>query len=886
MNSNSKKGNKRGKSAQEKGVLKTNTNQMDIMSMFSKQNFDKKEKEEKKQTPSKNRSNSKREVKKTKDKEKIKKSKVITDVDEEILKPSKKSYKDNKKIKKNKIESSESYSINDDNEEEPEEKNNTKTLRKLRKNKSIEKEIEKDEDLIENSPKEKNKSKEKNSILNKKSLSRSTAKKNNKNDSSKKNSNEIIGPLNGETIVLTGECEIDRKKFTDILKSLGAKVTGSVSSRTTILIHGEQLEDGRPFNEGRKYKEAQKHKTNIFSQYEFEDYMRKKLKNNNWSLLNSNNNDNSSYNESLPIIEEEKINKENNSNSILWTDKYKPKTLNDIIGNKAVIEKLIKWLDDWNDVILKGNKKQTKSTFRGGRPQFENINAAACLISGEPGIGKTTAVRVIAKIKGYQTYETNASLQRNKNSINQNVGFLFDNTTIFTDDKKNNFISGELKDKNLIIMDEIDGMSGNDDRGGIAALISIIKKTKIPIICICNDRQNQKLKTLINYCYDLKFSKPDKRQIVNRLIKICGKENLKVENNALELICESCNNDIRQCINFLELYKRNNNTIKYNNINNNIQLFNKDEFIMLNNFQAATKLLNSQNKKLPFRDLLDLYFIDYDLIPLLIHENYLSNFKYNNNLEELSNLSYSTDLISESDKIDKKIRFSQNWSLLLDRGILGSISICHFTKGVVPFPKFPEIMGKMSSIRKIKREINELKKNYFNCNVKSIKNEICPLVLNIITDYINDNNYEEALNLMKRYKITMDILKENVIDLTGEKIKKNFEKVGTSIKSAFTKEYNKNFKTSVIKVKKGKTSKTEINNNKYDEEGNLIEGDDLDENNKDLDEEEETEDKIIKIKNDNKDKSKKLKGNIKKNKKKNKKSKRKKDESFIDDEEL
>jgi replication factor C subunit 1 len=36
-------------------------------------------------------------------------------------------------------------------------------------------------------------------------------------------------------------------------------------------------------------------------------------------------------------------------------------------------------------------------------------------------------------------------------------------------------------------MDEVDGMSAGD-RGGIAAIINMIKTTKVPIICICNDR--------------------------------------------------------------------------------------------------------------------------------------------------------------------------------------------------------------------------------------------------------------------------------------------------------------------------------------------------------------------------------------------------------------
>lgn len=62
-------------------------------------------------------------------------------------------------------------------------------------------------------------------------------------------------------------------------------------------------------------------------------------------------------------------------------------------------------------------------------------------------------------------------------------------------------------------MDEVDGMAGNEDRGGIQELINLIKNTHIPIICMCNDRNNQKMKTFVTYCFDLRFNKPKLEQI-------------------------------------------------------------------------------------------------------------------------------------------------------------------------------------------------------------------------------------------------------------------------------------------------------------------------------------------------------------------------------------
>ena len=82
--------------------------------------------------------------------------------------------------------------------------------------------------------------------------------------------------------------------------------------------------------------------------------------------------------------------------------------------------------------------------------------------------------------------------------------------------------------------------------------------------------------------------------------------------------------------------------------------------------------------------MLDLYFIDYDFIPLLIQENYLSTFpsqNYTSKKEELTSISEAADLISESDVIDTRIRTNMDWRLLADRGLIGCCNICKLNKG-------------------------------------------------------------------------------------------------------------------------------------------------------------------------------------------------------------
>jgi replication factor C subunit 1 len=252
--------------------------------------------------------------------------------------------------------------------------------------------------------------------------------------------------------------------------------------------------------------------------------------------------------------------------------------------------------------------RQTKS-------KTENINSKACIISGPPGIGKTSTVRLISEMLGYRVFEMNASDHRNRDIICARIGYLKDNTTL------GKSLDTKVNEKNLIIMDEVDGMGGNEDRGGISALNEIMKKTKVPIILICNDLHSQKLRTLINNCYDLKFSRPDKRSVVKRLSEICSLEGFNVDNNTLELLVDTVGNDIRQCINYLEMRLKTEANVKGSEIGK----YSKDSVLMLNAFDSAKKLLTRNDlSRMSMDERLDLFFIDFDLTPGLIHVNFFN----------------------------------------------------------------------------------------------------------------------------------------------------------------------------------------------------------------------------------------------------------------------
>jgi replication factor C subunit 1 len=490
-----------------------------------------------------------------------------------------------------------------------------------------------------------------------------------------------------------------------------------------------------------------------------------------------------------------------NTTNQLWTSKYNPQDLNSIIGNHGVVQKLKKWLEDWDDVHLRGIKREVEfSHSTRGKSKIENINAKACIISGSPGIGKTSAVRILANHLGFKKFELNASDQRNKQIIMSKVGYLMDNTTIS---------ASNISQKNLIIMDEVDGMGGTEDKGGISALIEIVKKTKVPIICICNDIWNRKLRSLVNHCYDLKFSKPEKPQVLKRLREICEKEKLYMEPASLENLYENSGGDIRQCLNFLEMQSRKMRCLSSNksfDFKESLKKGYKDNNLMLNAFEACKRLLNKNEvRNLSHRARLDLFFIDFDLIPNLIHENYLSAFGSGKSLTDIKRLVKCADNISLGDIIDKKIHTNNEWNLLPNKGICSSVAPGFFTNGFIYATKFPEISSKFSKVRKVMRQTKELKTLFPYNSLRTIKDEIVPIlfsrIVNLLIEYGKDA-VDKVMNILHEYKFNMLLFKENLFELVNQKLLAKYEKMNSTIKTHLTKKLNEEYKTSLIKKKK------------------------------------------------------------------------------------
>jgi replication factor C subunit 1 len=303
----------------------------------------------------------------------------------------------------------------------------------------------------------------------------------------------VNGCLENLSFVVSGVFNnITREKVEMMIKDKGGRLVGSVSGKTDYLVMGHKLEDGREPHQGGKHIKAKERGKPILDEEGFEKLVREK-----------------SGDPSFVLSQREKIIKEvselpskpkpsgDNSEGFetqLWTEIYKPLGLGDLVGNSGTIDEIFRWLKDWDDVVIKGNKKTVN--WRGNWENAPKPNARACLLSGPPGIGKTSSAKIICQALGYEVVEQNASDIRNKAAIelsiktlsgNQSMDYFYKPKSIFDKAPVVQPKDAVSSKKSVIIMDEVDGV-GAGDRGGIKALIDIIKATRTPIICICNDR--------------------------------------------------------------------------------------------------------------------------------------------------------------------------------------------------------------------------------------------------------------------------------------------------------------------------------------------------------------------------------------------------------------
>ncbi|XP_014117561.1 PREDICTED: replication factor C subunit 1 isoform X3 [Pseudopodoces humilis] len=488
---------------------------------------------------------------------------------------------------------------------------------------------------------------------------------------------------------------------------------------------------------------------------------------------------------------------EDGAERLLWVDKYKPVSLKAIIGQQgeqSCANKLLRWLRNWHKNTFEDG--QAKPSKTGSKDDGTGFKAA--LLSGPPGVGKTTTAALVCKELGYSYVELNASDTRSKNSLKEVVAESLNNTSI------KDFCSGtssSVSGKHVLIMDEVDGMAGNEDRGGIQELIGLIRHTKIPIICMCNDRNHPKMRSLVHYCLDLRFQRPRLEQIKGAMMSIAFKEGLKIPPPAMQEIILAANQDIRQVLHNLNMWCAKDKSLTYDEAKTDASRAKKD--IKLGPFDVVRKVFaaGEEAARMSLIDKSDLFFHDYSLAPLFVQENYVhvKPAAAGGNLKKhLVLLSRAADSICDGDIVDRQIRSKQNWNLLPTQAIYASVLPGELMRGYMSqFPVFPSWLGKFSSTGKHDRIIQELAMHM------SLRTRTCKRTVNMeYLSYLRDalvqplkdfgaDGVQQAITFMDSYCLMKEDV-ENIMEISMWGGKPSpFSKLDPKVKAAFTRAYNK-----------------------------------------------------------------------------------------------
>ena len=129
---------------------------------------------------------------------------------------------------------------------------------------------------------------------------------------------------------------------------------------------------------------------------------------------------------------------------------------------------------------------------------------------------------------------------------------------------------------------------------------------------------------------------------------ICGLHGLQVDKATIDQVVESSGNDIRQIINILQMWNNHQMDSGF------LKKISKDESVMISNFDAALRLLDHGRKNLnvnypEFRHKMDLFFIDYDMIPNIMQENYLNAMGDVRDMRSIEAMAEAADYISMGD---------------------------------------------------------------------------------------------------------------------------------------------------------------------------------------------------------------------------------------------
>jgi replication factor C large subunit len=195
----------------------------------------------------------------------------------------------------------------------------------------------------------------------------------------------------------------------------------------------------------------------------------------------------------------------------MWSEKHRPKRLEEMVGNEDARAMVFDWLLNWK---------------RGMKP---------LLLVGPPGVGKTTMAYAAAAQLGYSVIELNASDQRTKGELSHSFASV---------------LSGSLLQENrLLLLDEVDGLYGRADFGGLEYLSEHLEELPIPAILCANDPESDQVRKLSKRARLVRVKRVPSRLAELYLRNVLDKEGKRLPEEVIIDIVSATRGDMRALLN-------------------------------------------------------------------------------------------------------------------------------------------------------------------------------------------------------------------------------------------------------------------------------------------------------------------------------------------------
>jgi DNA polymerase III delta prime subunit len=302
----------------------------------------------------------------------------------------------------------------------------------------------------------------------------------------------------------------------------------------------------------------------------------------------------------------ETIETEEIEESSLWVDVYSPKVLSDYIDDNHNIEKALLWLNNF--------RKKIKKT------------PPILLLTGKPGIGKTTLAHLLFKELNYDYKEFNASEARSGKEIKEYLEPFNQGNIV-------GFFEGCEEVRKGLIMDEVDGIDSRSSiNDGLTVFLNMTEVTipdrfKYPIICIANDSGCSKIEKIRKYSFEIEVKPPSKVSLIKFIERIAKGENLDIEKSVSKELVELSEPDFRQIANKLSYLatlmpkdKKGKRIIKLADFNSVKDLTRNDKKLELS--EIIQKIFNENTS---VEESLKWYETDINIITMSFYSNFTEN---------------------------------------------------------------------------------------------------------------------------------------------------------------------------------------------------------------------------------------------------------------------